>query len=426
LETKIVSERKTFEYATEEVLPVDEKFARTKKSGYVEEQVDIYVQNVIKDYTSFLNKYNDVVFEYITIVEEIKPLEEENADLRRQLEGKAHYISPEELADRMEARFAAQKNDVVDNSEEIEGLEARIAELEAEIEEKNNQIKVQLNVEPELVPEYHYDVTVPAGAPLQPPVPEQAPTVVNETKVIVDLDSATDHAKEVLNVAAVEAAELIARVFERVNVLEKEAEADAAETLRKADEYVETSVAKVNDYTDKAIAKSDEYAHATKEEADKLAESIKNEAIREANEAVESKNQAIAERDAILGRLELFYGSQLHEIKETKNSVGYSPLLEINSNDASVEEVEEEDAQEEETVVESEETPVSSVEAVEDVYREDSVDESSVEETPLEEVPAPFTGEYVYGDPSEDVHTTTTTVDLPEDSNSDENDEHKN
>jgi hypothetical protein len=416
-----VSERKTFEYATEEVLPVDEKFARTKKSGYVEEQVDIYVQNVIKDYTSFLNKYNDVVYEYITVVEEIKPLEDENADLRRQLEGKAHYISPEELADRMEARFASQKVDVVDNSEEIEGLEARVAELEAELAEKEDQIKVQLNVEPELVPEYHYDVTVPAGAPLQA---EPAPTVVNETKVVVDLDSATEHAKEVLNVAAVEAAELISRVFERVNVLEKEAEADAAETLRKADEYVEASVAKVNEYTDNAIAKSDEYAVVTKDEADKLAESIKNDAIREANEAVESKNQAIAERDAILGRLELFYGSQLHEIKETKNSVGYSPLLEIDSHNTP----EEDDADvEADEVSDVEETPVSSVEAVEEVYKEDTVDESSVEETPIEEIPAPFTGEYTYGDASEDAHVTTTNVDLPDYSDTNnENEENKN
>lgn len=226
----MTDETQSFEYATAEDLltpaPAPTKFATTRKSGYVEDEVDVWVnetsawgKEAVRKHTDALNKYNELV--------------EAHANL------KVAY---------MELQNSGGATPVV---------------------------------------EENFDQPAEAVAPVQ------------------DTSSASRRAREIMDAAAEEASEHVSRALERVGTIEAEAIAEGEEIRRAAR-------AEANDILVQAETEAETLLANTKAEA---------------QEAVELKNKSVTDRDAIFARLEMFYSSQLDQIKNIKESVGYTPSL---------------------------------------------------------------------------------------------------
>lgn len=240
----MTEEAQNFEYATEADLPVKKKFSTTRKAGYVEDEVDVWVEETVAKYTDFLNRYNNLVYQHGLL--------------------QAAYAELEETVANGSTEAAAEPETAVETPAQAE---------EPSVEEAT-------------------------------PVVETAP----EPTVTVDVTSASRRAREIMDEAAAEAAEHVSRALDRVGRIEAEAEAEAAAIRLEAQNEVAQIVS------------------AAKAEASE----IRDEAVTTANRAIELKNHSVQERDAIFERLELFYSSQLEEIRTNKGSVGYSPLISVN------------------------------------------------------------------------------------------------
>lgn len=243
----MTDESENYEYATEADLPIKQKFPTTRKAGYVEDEVDVWVEKTVKDFTEFLNRYNNVVYALSVEKDNVAKLSELNAALQTQVE---------ELSNQPVA-----------------------APQEAVVEE---------------------EVAVVEEAPVAPvvaTVPEPGSTF-----------AASRRAREIMDEAAGEAADHVSRALERVARIETEAEVEAQEILAKAEGYVQTVVA----------------------EAEEHGRAIREAAASDARIAETHRDEAVAQTNAIMSRLDLFYSSQLEELRNTQQSVGYSPILEIN------------------------------------------------------------------------------------------------
>ena len=231
----MTEEAQNFDYATEADLPVKQNFTTTRKAGYVEDEVDVWQEDIITRYTTFLNKYNELVYALNVAT--------------------ANTPAPV----------------VEDAVADIEVTE------EAPVEEA---------------------VETPVEAPA---APEPTPVTV------VDTSSASRRAREIMDEAAAEAAEHVSRALDRVGRIEAEAIAEASDIVADAQFNGSQLVS----------------------DAELKARSLIENAVEEANAALELKNIAVEERDAILSRMELFYFSQLEEIRTNKGSLGYTPLLSL-------------------------------------------------------------------------------------------------
>lgn len=334
----MTDESENYEYATEEDLPVKQKFPTTRKAGYVEDEVDVWVEATVKSYTDFLNRYNGAV--YALSIEK-----ETNAQLREENEGLTKEVS--RLQEELAAKPAAQEPVYSAPVEE---------EVEAEVEEPT----------PAVVEEY---------------VPQP---------VVVDATYASARAREIMDEAAKEAADHVSRAFERVARIETEAEAEATAIVAKAEGHVAAVLA----------------------EAEEQGQAIRENAEREAREAEARRDEATQTAHAIVSRLDLFYTSQLEELRQTQNSVGYNPAaLEVSqapvANELTSEShyaLEEGNSGHQETVVDEGTVEEAGVEyRNEDTY---SYANTNYEETPSQDEVAE---EYSYEEPVE-VHEQTTVV----------------
>ena len=170
-------------------------------------------------------------------------------------------------------------------------LESNYAALEEKVQELEAKAAEAAAFVP-LAEPVREAVAEPVAAPVEEEVVE-APV----QRVVVDTSTASGRAREIMDEAAAEAAEHVTRALSRVAKIEAEAEAEAENLVRES-----------------------ELAAAT----------IREKAVTEANKAIELKNATLEQRDAIFARLELFYSSQLEEIRSTSDSVGYSPMLNAN------------------------------------------------------------------------------------------------
>jgi hypothetical protein len=338
LEIKIVTdESENYEYATEEDLPVKQKFPTTRKAGYVEDEVDVWVEATVKSYTDFLNRYNGAVYA-------LSMEKETNAQLREENEGLAKEAS--RLKEELDAKPAAQ-----------EPVYSAPVEEEVAVEEE------------------------PTPAVVEQYVPQP---------VVVDATYASARAREIMDEAAKEAADHVSRAFERVARIETEAEAEATAIVAKAEGHVAAVLA----------------------EAEEQGRVIRENAEREAREAEDRRDEATQTAHAIVSRLDLFYTSQLEELRQTQTSVGYNPAaLEVTqapvANEIASEQryaLEEGNSGHQETVVDEGIVEEAGVEyRNEDTY---SYANTTDEETPSQNEVAE---EYNYEEPVE-VHEQTTVV----------------
>lgn len=347
----MTDESENYEYATEEDLPVKQKFPTTRKAGYVEDEVDVWVETTVKKYTDFLNRYNGAV--YALSIEK-----ETNAQLREENEGLTKEVSrlQEELANKPAAQ---------------EPVYAAPVEEEPVVEE------------------------------------EPTPAVVEEytpQPVVVDASYASARAREIMDEAAREAADHVSRAFERVARIETEAEAEATAIVAKAEGHVAAVLA----------------------EAEEQGRAIRENAEREAREAEDRRDEATQTAHAIVARLDLFYTSQLEELRQTQNSVGYNPAaLEVTqapvNNEIASESryaLEEGNTGHQETVVDEGTVEEAGVEyRNEDTY---SYANATDEETPSQDEVAE---EYNYEEPVE-VHEQTTVV-APTEADYEHNENHE-
>lgn len=250
----MTDEVQVFEYAKAEDVPARQKFSTTRKAGYVEDEVDVWVENSLNAFVTFLDKYNSLVYAHDLLKKDYEELKLTSAQGTYVAPVQAAYEAPAEVA------YEAPAAQVV-----YEAVEAPVeAREEASAEE----------------------VVVAYEAP------------VAQAYAPLDTSSASRRAREIMDAAAEEAAEHVSRALDRVGRIEAEAIEEANEILYDAQTRADTLI---------------------------------SEATAEADLAIELKNNTIVERDAIFARLELFYGSQLKEIQNTKDSAGYSPLPDVNA-----------------------------------------------------------------------------------------------
>jgi hypothetical protein len=256
LEKQIVTDEvQVFEYAKAEDVPARQKFSTTRKAGYVEDEVDVWVENSLNAFVNFLDKYNSLVYAHDLLKKDYEELE------LKLTAAQATYAAPVQAAYEAPAEVAYEAP-----------AEVVYEAVEAPVET------------PEEAPEEEVAVAY------------EAPAEVVYTPL--DTSSASRRAREIMDAAAEEAAEHVSRALDRVGRIEAE-----------------------------AIEEANEIRH----DAQVLADTLISEATAEADLAIELKNTTIVERDAIFARLELFYGSQLKEIQNTKDSAGYSPLPDVNA-----------------------------------------------------------------------------------------------
>jgi hypothetical protein len=351
-----------FEYAAEGDVPQKKKFATTRKAGYVEEEVDVWIDETIAKSTEFLNRYNAAVYalnmlrtqqqEQIDSAVEAA-LSPALAEQRGNLEGEFenHYRT-------LEADFANKENDLRST-------------LEADY---RNQLA---NATPVYAEQPAY--TEPVYAETVSPVYEEAVNVEEPAYVAPvasnDYNSPSQRAQEILSIAGQEAADHVIRTLEKVAVIEAEAAIEADE--------IRTS----------AIVEAEHVRSTAKAEAHE----VLTKAYDEANAAITLKNKTIEERNAIFGRLQMFHKSQEDAIDSEVSSVGYTPLLTIGA--AVVTAIA--PSVEEDNVAETEEVVFFETEVVAEVESELLTQE--VETSEEEEV------NYSSGQSSEELFATTST-----------------
>lgn len=266
----------------EELLSVDSPFA-TGASGYVEEQVDLWVQEARTRHENLINKYNTVIYRTAVAENSVGELTEElNAakndvtvsrervsELENELETHSALLEAsnadvvrleQELAASREAVSQAEIEAVPTVSDDtddehvalIQQLDAQVKHLQDALDERENRIhvlsqelenaKFEVETAKNLADEYM-----------------AAPTVA-ETVV-----TASDRAQRILEEAAAEASEHVSRAIDRVQVIEDEAKAEAVsireEALTDAEDIKATAVADAAD----AVAQFEAANTATRE-----------------------------------------------------------------------------------------------------------------------------------------------------------------
>lgn len=264
----------------DELLSVDSPFA-TGASGYVEEQVDLWVQEARTRHENLINKYNNVIYrtavaensvneltleletakndvtvshERINELEEnlqsyVAALEASNADaasLREELEASRASLPVEDTAP------VADENKADENEVVVNQLQEQVRFLQNALDEKENTVyalkqelenaKSEVEAAKNLADEY------------------MAAPAVEETVV-----TASTKAQRILEAAAEEASEHVSRAIDRVQLIEDEANAEAAtireDALTEAEEIKATALSDAAD----AVTQFENAKAATKE-----------------------------------------------------------------------------------------------------------------------------------------------------------------
>lgn len=296
-----------FPYAEEKDLPAKEKFATTRKAGYVEEEVDQWVNRTIENVTEFLNRYNSAAYALSLAKVEINKTKTELATIKNDVQRQVDEAVAQRHA-QMEAEFnshydalkesATQNQNVL--AAEIESLQAQLLASQSHVAE----LQTSLEQAHEALVQGTHTVAVPPAeevAPVAVPVPV-VENVVAPVTPTVDATVASQRAREIMEAAAQEASEHVSRALQKVAFVEGEAQAEADAILNEA------------------LAE---------------AERIKLQAFEDANEAIEIKNKAVAERNEIFERLRMFYVAQEQSIEEEMKAIDYTPYLNLNDSPAS-------------------------------------------------------------------------------------------
>lgn len=282
-----------FEYAEEDDVPQKKTFATTRKAGYVEDEVDVWVEETIATSTNFLNKYNAAVF--------------------------ALKVLRNQVQEQVDAAVAAALTPALEEQRgTLEGeFENHYRTLEADFATKEQNLRAAL--------EEDYRNQLQNATPAYPAQIEQAPAeyayVPEEpvfTAPVAGYETPSRRAEEILAVASQEAAEHVTRTLEKVSVIEAEATVEAEEIRTSA-------IAEAEHVRSTANAEAEHVLSSANAEAT----GVLTKAYDEANAAIALKNKTIEERNAIFGRLQMFHKSQEDAIDSEKSSIGYTPLLTI-------------------------------------------------------------------------------------------------
>lgn len=363
----------------EELLSVDSPFA-TGASGYVEEQVDLWVQEARTRHENLINKYNTVIYRTAVAENSVGELTEElNAakndvtvsrervsELENELETHSALLEASN-ADvvRLEQELAASREAVSqveveavpavsdDTDDEhvalIQQLDAQVKHLQDALDERENRIhvlsqelenaKFEVETAKNLADEYM-----------------AAPTVA-ETVV-----TASDRAQRILEEAAAEASEHVSRAIDRVQVIEDEAKAEAV---------------------------------SIREEALTDAEDIKATAVADAADAVAQFEAANAATRELFERVRSFHEFQLENINATFNLV--EEVEEVETSDVSYEGVVEALRDEDAEVVVGEVRDVELTDEFDSETEVDDVEDETVSAEDEEET------DYSYQTPTESI-----------------------
>lgn len=312
----------TFDYATSDDLPVKKKFATTRKTGYVEDEVDVWIDQTITTSTEFLNRYNETAYAYNYLMALYVQLE---ASIEGRIEaGVAEKVDEAVTAERvrveqeMTTSFQEQYSALQNSFSETESnLHAHYQTQISEAENKANEAIHKMNVAVQEAQQQAVTAT---------PAPEQAPeTVAVNIEPITAPTSSDPVTQRLFNEAAITAQALVDETRARLMNIEDEAREQAEQA------------------TVEARQEAENYRKA-------------------AQVALDLRDKLIRERDEILASIRLFHASQMEAIDEEQSKVGYSPTL---TPDSDLSDVSDNTSQSEEPAVapEPETTPETAVEA---------------------------------------------------------------
>lgn len=264
----------------EELLSVDSPFA-TGASGYVEEQVDLWVQEARTRHENLINKYNNVIYRTAVAENSVAELTTELETAKNDVTVSHERINElEENLQSYVAALEASNADVAALKEELEASRASlpveevetpaVEEVSTETDETVNQLQEQVRFLQNALDEREskvYSLTQEL---------ENAKSEVEAARNLADeymaapaveenVVTASTKAQRILEAAAEEASEHVSRAIDRVQLIEDEANAEAAtireEANAEAEEIKATAVADAAD----AVAKFEDAKAATKE-----------------------------------------------------------------------------------------------------------------------------------------------------------------
>lgn len=275
-----------YSYASEGDLPVKQKFSTTRKAGYVEEEVDVWVDQTINQATEFVDRYNSAAYAVSLLKAQYSALRETHESLEAKMAEKveeavkayhteaenqfnAHYRTLQEASTAKENELHVEIEQLKSNPSEPhngEEVDAKVLSLEVALEEAHGQVR---------------DLTTQLAN-------------AHEANPAVNAPSISVRAREIMERAATEAAEHVERALKAVAFVEEEAQAEADAILSKA-----------------------------RDEAEKT----RLQAFEDANAAIETKNAVVNERNEMFERLKMFFASQEENISEEIAAVNYTPYL---------------------------------------------------------------------------------------------------
>lgn len=368
----------SLEYANQGDVPQAKDFATTNKGGYVAEEVDVWVAQILQASIDFLARYNQAAFYYMTVKQSYGELWERQVALEQQ------NISLQEQNASLEALVSSlQEQNVSVQAQNDELMRLAAISSASTGADEDAEATIQQNVQEALVSQH---------AQLSAEFNEHYSTL---EKSYQDRETAiVAHYQGQLDEAAVVAPASDVAVMSEHQVVS----ARAQQLLDEASTRARTHVEDTHTTMERLLNEAAEEARETVETAQAEATEMLDHARSEANKAIELKNAAVADREEIFERLKMFYSAQVDSIHEEEASVGYSPLLTLDASlqssledtsgetESVEEEVDEISDEIPEDAFETEKEEASVDEDIEDVEHSASDDEVVVDETIADEV----------------------------------------
>lgn len=298
-------------------------FAQSNKAGYVEDGVDVWVKEVRAKYTDLANNFNELVYLNGLSSTELKEAQTQISNLteanQRLLSNKGGATT-EEIA-QFETDIQAvrdQYNELLENYEEIH---ARNLELEKEAAASTSS-----SVQPQVVSSHDRPLAHEDGYTYFLEYTDAGN--VATVREFPNLSATGKNAEHALS-------ELMDKVDEEILAL-----TNAGEAVPEPGVYERETVGgnldqtKITAILDAAATEAAEHVKRTQEQMLRLEEaarreaaSIVEEAHRDAEESREEAKRNREESAAIRSRMTLLLESQLSEIRNNENSVGYNPVV---------------------------------------------------------------------------------------------------
>lgn len=317
--------QQAWEYINNEDLIDKPSFARSNKAGYVEDSVDIWVDEVRQRYTDLANTYNELVHKLGLAEASLAQSEAQISNLKeanQRLMNSKGGPTQEEL-DEAAAELEAVKNQYNELLDNYESVHARNAELEAAAGE------TPAATTPTVIHSYDRQASAEDGY-----------TYVLEYTHEGNIATVREFPE--LRATGKNAEHALSNLMDDVDEVLAALQAEGSELPQPGDyEVAEASTAVMNLDTTKvealmkaAAEEASEHVQRTQanmlrleEAARREAESIVADANREAEESREELARNRAQSAKIRERMVLLFESQLSELKSYENSVGYDPTV---------------------------------------------------------------------------------------------------